>query len=449
MDTLCRHVDKSALCRSESRTLHSPRCLAGTRNQVKANLMAWINNADSPHFVLWFRGAAGAGKSAIAHTIADTCRRNGRLAAAFFCKHSITGTEDSTINIVASIAYQLILNVPATADFVYRAISNDPLIFSTPLEVQLKALVVDPLNQAATMPRSLKRLKKNPLVVIIDGLDEYRDAASQKDFLHALHAAFYTPDAGYRLVIPGVLRFLISSRPEQQIRAAFDSINQHTYVLPLDDRFNPKADIRLYLESEFHKIKTGHLYREEIPDDWPSQNDLEIIIDKSCGTFMYATTAIKYVESRHHHPMDQLQILLGRGQCDELEVPFGDLDDSYNKILTSTENWPLALEVLHFSLQVWACPTHHATWFSVFGYTWGDIQVALTDLHALIHVPSEPGAVRFLHTSFNEFLYDESRSRAFYIYCPTMCVRYGRRWANYLASNCYSDGVYLILSSSV
>jgi len=54
--------------------------------------------------ILWLYGAAGAGKSAIAHSLAEICEKDGFLLATFFFWKTVA--ERSTIDrFIATIAY--------------------------------------------------------------------------------------------------------------------------------------------------------------------------------------------------------------------------------------------------------------------------------------------------------------------------------------------------------
>ncbi|KAF8957131.1 hypothetical protein BDZ97DRAFT_1627022, partial [Flammula alnicola] len=63
----------------------APKCHPNTRLGVLDEIMDWLKDIqnDSPR-TMWMRGAAGAGKSAIARTIAQMCEDAGRLSSSFF-----------------------------------------------------------------------------------------------------------------------------------------------------------------------------------------------------------------------------------------------------------------------------------------------------------------------------------------------------------------------------
>src|SRR5271168_1138881 len=69
----------------------------------------------SHDFLMWLFGPAGAGKSAIAKTIAEIAAEKGLLIAAFFCSRT-SSTRGTKNCLVVTLAYQLALSIPDTDD---------------------------------------------------------------------------------------------------------------------------------------------------------------------------------------------------------------------------------------------------------------------------------------------------------------------------------------------
>jgi hypothetical protein len=85
---------------------------------------------------MWVYVPAGSGKSAIAQTIAEMCEQEMILLASFFLSRN--DPSRSTANpLIATIAYQITLNLPDVRNAVLEAIERDPLIFSKSLAVQV------------------------------------------------------------------------------------------------------------------------------------------------------------------------------------------------------------------------------------------------------------------------------------------------------------------------
>jgi len=119
-----------------------------------------------------YYGPAGAGKSAIAQTIAEMCEEEMILLASFF--FSRNDPSRSNVNpFIATIAYQITLNLPHVREAIPGAIERDPLIFTKSLAVQFKSLIVAPLQPLAEAGFFGEPTSRR--LVIIDGLDECSD----------------------------------------------------------------------------------------------------------------------------------------------------------------------------------------------------------------------------------------------------------------------------------
>jgi len=62
-----------------------PKCHPHTREAFREKILKWVmKKVDTNAFVLWLYGAAGAGKSVIAQTIAEVCHELKLLLVSFF-----------------------------------------------------------------------------------------------------------------------------------------------------------------------------------------------------------------------------------------------------------------------------------------------------------------------------------------------------------------------------
>ena len=66
-------------------------CLADTRKSLIDEIIKWIYSADESKGaeIFWLCDLAGAGKSAIAHTVAQYCDNHGLLGSSFFFDRNI------------------------------------------------------------------------------------------------------------------------------------------------------------------------------------------------------------------------------------------------------------------------------------------------------------------------------------------------------------------------
>jgi hypothetical protein len=153
---------------------------------------------------------------------------------------------------------------------------------------------------------------------------------------------------------------------------------------------------------------------------WPSPQDIGHLVKKSSGQFIFASTVAKYVNSNRHWPPDRLKIIFGQSEPGQ-ETPFAELDGLYHFILSSVADIEKVMDVLTFlTLQPFSelggpwLSTHTTTFIEKFlFYRPGEIDMILTDLHSIIHVPppgDQFGVPRFFHASLPDFLLDRSRS---------------------------------------
>jgi hypothetical protein len=378
--------------------------------------MAWIKDQDpSSPALMWLYGAAGAGKSAIAQTIAELCFELGLLIATFFFSRLISGRNDHR-RLVATIAYQIAISFPDAKPHIEKAIEDDPSLLSRSLEAQVKALIVEPFSRISSNFSSTAGSR--PRLIVIDGLDECQGIREQTSIIRLFS----------QLTMQHKLPFaiLIASRPEHHIRVTFqDDYFQNTLcTLPLDHSYHPDADIREFLSIRFKEIRNNHhSLKFCIPDPWPSVETIEELVEKSSGQFIYPSTVIKYVDSHRHRPTERLDVILGLKSVED-ETPFAELDHLYRHILSSVQDFSLTSRVLGFLLYSELHTTIFGDVFEVFmsphfaeeflSLQHGDVYLALTDLQAVLDIPDDNHHFG-IHASFTDFLADRYRSGRYFL----------------------------------
>ena len=149
----------------------------------------------------------------------------------------------SNVNpLIATIAYQITLNLPQARDAILGAIEYDPLIFSKSLAVQFKSLIVVPLQPLAEASFFSEPTSRR--LIIIDGADECSDPKIQQNILEVLG------NSQRQHQVP--LIFLIASRPEQHISLTFSTglLPNVTTRIALDEFYLPDEDIELFLTGD-------------------------------------------------------------------------------------------------------------------------------------------------------------------------------------------------------
>ncbi|KAF9470089.1 hypothetical protein BDN70DRAFT_889252, partial [Pholiota conissans] len=281
-----------------------PKCHPNTRVAVLEYIIGWIFGRNDPEaLILWLYGPAGAGKSAILQTIAEICAlRISTLASFFF------GRSDPTRNtfkpLIPTIACQIAVAIPEIKSLVELAIERDPTIFDKSIATQLQSLIIHPFEDLFASG-FFSNPETSPRLVIIDGLDECVDQKMQSMILRTL------ADALRAQMLP--LVFLIASRPEQNIQLTFnsDSLTGLWKSLVLDNTYKPNDDICTFLVDSFQEIRSTHPHRRYIPNDWPSESNINHLIEKSSGQFIYASVVIKYISAPYDRPVHRLDVIMG------------------------------------------------------------------------------------------------------------------------------------------
>src|SRR6188768_1216844 len=128
--------------------------MEGTREAIIQEILDWLKKVTKSSSILWLRGPAGHGKTALEFTIAEICKREGLLIGSFFFSNRIANCSDGTL-LFTTLAAQLMQAFPSTVRYIDKAIRHDPHIFDKALETQMKALVVEPIQRISTMARVL------------------------------------------------------------------------------------------------------------------------------------------------------------------------------------------------------------------------------------------------------------------------------------------------------
>ncbi|KAF9524309.1 hypothetical protein CPB83DRAFT_910074 [Crepidotus variabilis] len=410
----------------------SPKCHPDTRVAVVEDIVEQIKIA-VVSTIIWLYGAAGAGKSSIAQTIAEMCNKEKLLNGSFFFFRTAP-LRNNAKRLAASLAYQLGRTIPSTLQYIAAYIETDPAIFDCSLEDQLLRLFIEPLHQAfESNPQSCP----DRALLVLDGLDECDTPQVQRYILKVLGKILPTTP------IPIIV--LIASRPETHISSIFDSLeelsNITTFPIGLNDKYDADGDIRIYTNDRLKQIKRSHHLRTHIPEDWPTPQDIEWIVHKASGQFIFAATIVRFLESSSHLPNKQLQIAIDSSQRFSSEVsksPFAALDALYLQILSGVgDDQVIVLAILYHILDIKPFGSTF-TAYSIarcFHFDPGEVQVHLSSLTSLVKFEPEPDLpIRIYHASLRDFLLDEGRSQSFYILQTGVIVFLAKTYLKYILS---------------
>ncbi len=396
---------------------HAETCLPNTRRDVLDQIRRWADGpGDDRHRIYWLKGMAGTGKSTIALTIAREYSGKKRLGASFFFARG-KGDLASTRRFAATIAVQLAEASPQMRKHIAAAAAAAPRrIHGLGLYDQWETLVLQPLallGKGEAFPHS------HPLVVVVDALDECDNNNDVLLLIQCLAVAAAVEHVG--------LRIFVTSRPDQLINAGFGDLSPDThqhFILHDIERSIVNEDLAVYYKHQLGKIaRTSNLDAAFLSDD-----TIQTLVQMSCGLFVHAATACRFVctggllagerlaelvsakrlPAKAETALDRMYLTVLEhsltAQLDPEDSETARLQALFRRIMGT-------IAVLYDALS----PTNLAM---LLGQSKETIASLLGSLRSLLDVPEEDACrVVPLHPSFREFLLDSQRcsNTTFYI----------------------------------
>ncbi|KAK6346360.1 hypothetical protein TWF730_010686 [Orbilia blumenaviensis] len=409
---------------------HGPgaRCHPKTRIELLQKIKQWAKDPQGTR-ILWLNGMAGAGKSTISRTIAQTFDDGDddyQLGASFFFDRNENGRNNLS-QFFTTIAFQLVQRIPSIVPHIKSAIKQKPQIARGSLEQQFEILILQPLKLLTRIPR--------PLVFVIDALDECgggRDAddevAQVFDFLHEM---------GNLGTVH--IKIFLASRPELAIRQGFDRMPSGTYdSMTLHDHNDipeptVKQDISVFLRNEFSKIVSdfnlgGCKFSSapKLPLDWPGDEKIRSLVKLAIPSFIFAATISRFVgDTTEWDPERKLNTFLkygsagGKSRLNRTYLPvIKQLEFDSNIPEPDIKKFRQEFREIIGSIIVFADPLPASSLARLLGRDQRQIDNKLHHLHSVLDIPSDPNLpIRLLHLSFREFLVDPSGKGSDFWFC--------------------------------
>jgi hypothetical protein len=384
------------------RTQHDPLCLEGTREDLLKLINSWVEDSSAPG-IFWLRGWAGSGKTTVARTIASTVHH---VVLSFFFSKS--GVETSrTQNFVTTLAVQLANQSNILKKLIAQAAASDILISGKSLLDQWTCLVLKPLSE---LQRSYGHLS---VILVVDSLDE---CDNEKDVAMILSLFSQTN-------VPEDFSIFVTSRPEFHIRASFQNISPDKHQAFVLHDINPMTvgeDLTKYVTHHFEIIRQDFSFMP----NWPGLDKLRVLVTRSCGLFIWAETACRFVRGgKRNFAESRLTAILERNT--QTKGPEGALNEAYLMILQNAAQNGLDEE---------ETDRMYTTLRNVFGclFLLGEsislqnfltilaapplqmdqdfIFFSLEDVHSIIDIPKDRHLpIRIHHTSLRDFMLDKKR----------------------------------------
>ncbi|KAF8531906.1 hypothetical protein JB92DRAFT_2847510 [Gautieria morchelliformis] len=240
-------------------------------------------------------------------------------------------------------------------------------------------------------------------IVVIDAIDE----CANQSTVESLIKAVLTLESD----IP--LKFLIAGRPEPQIRDTFlSSPNVKVVQLHEIPKDHVQADIRRYLENSLSKLAMDE-------PDWPPNNDLSILLERSDKLFIYAATAMRYISDPRFDFKERLQQINALGSTRPTPSQTGPLDQLYNHIMSrafppSAEEWEVSRRQDLLSAVICLnTPLSKAGITSLLQTKKSATDRDLSQFLSVLAIPDkDDGKVTIFHASFRDFIVDPKRCEA-------------------------------------
>ncbi|ETW77143.1 hypothetical protein HETIRDRAFT_118589 [Heterobasidion irregulare TC 32-1] len=375
-------------------------CQPGTRVAILDEIADWINSDDT-HRVLLLSGAAGTGKSAIAHTIAQQFNDLHRLGSSFCFIRGEAGRGPDKL--FPHMARDL-------ADFdkrIKRALwgivqYQTALRTTSQIALQFDNFILKPLQELTLT---------GPLVIVIDALDECGDVPSRQGLLELLVSKMAD--------LPSSVRILLTSRPEADVERLFKP-NAHMILKRMQD-ISPQLtelDITAYI----HNRLSGPSY--SVIDDARKS----ALVSRCEGLFQWASVACTFIIGlgiTGLEPLDRYNLLI-EGKVHET----AGLDGLYTTVLSylfpiqrSAALDESIMDGFRFIMAL-VLTTFEPVSVKSLSEMSRNVEDGIISLRpesilggmgSVLRGVAEEEPIRPLHTSFRDFLLDPSRSGRYHV----------------------------------
>ncbi|KAJ7938605.1 hypothetical protein B0H13DRAFT_1587562, partial [Mycena leptocephala] len=363
-------------------------CLPGTRSEIIKDITQRLTTPSEARIV-WLSGVAGSGKSTVATSVSEYFRGLGRLGT-FLCftRNDVVGSDPTLV--LHAVAFGLAKAHPHIERAICSALSRDSNLVEAPIDKQFQELLLGPLE-------SVKQHLVGPFIVVMDALDECPD--DSRNVLGNLIANSLTK-------LPAAFQFFVTSRPDSDITRVFRN-KTAVQERSLDITTESRNDISVYIRDRLATIRQAH---PSLDPKWPEEKIEEQLISLSGNLFIWAATALNFVEGKKSfQPHTRLQTLL--------KTPFqtgGNLDQLYTLALKSDGDWDdkkfrESATAILAAIALAKVPMTDSVMDSILGLDDGTVASVLKFLGSVVQWSAGQPA-RTLHASFGDFLMESNRS---------------------------------------
>ncbi|KAF8311319.1 uncharacterized protein EI90DRAFT_3097554 [Cantharellus anzutake] len=352
--------------------------------------MTWCRNTgNSENRVLLVTAVAGAGKTSLAHSIAEECSKGGMLLLSFFFK---AGEQSRPDHLFSGMARSLATHDPTYRSYLISTIQKDPTLATASFPMQFEKLVAEPFRLKAPPSDS-------PGMVIIDALDECDEQAFK-----------YLAKILWEQVpkLPSNIKFLVTSR---QFGLLGPCLSNYSVIDRLSINLSDDANVRdcdIYIRMQLRELKNMHPHlKGELDDEDKLVQDM---LGRAGGLFIWISTVFRYMQHTRRPPMRMLEELLDTGANRSKAPAEGEMDRLYTRVLEKCDwgnndfmhDYPIVMGAILIAQQ----PLSVAAWDAILSpHLRSPVHYTLEELSPLVsgvgdsHIP-----IRVLHQSFRDFL---------------------------------------------
>ncbi|QRV73711.1 hypothetical protein RhiJN_01725 [Ceratobasidium sp. AG-Ba] len=277
-------------------------CYPGTRARLVQQIIQWVddprgtkaaltNEEPLAHLprgaqILLLTGVAGAGKSTVAHTIAQHYFEKGQLGSSFFFDRE-DHDRKKPIMLLNTIAADLANLDPLIAKQMCEALKREWGLPSAPVSRQFKDLVLKSFSNYST---------RSPVILVIDGLNEGWDDG----FIRALR------DGAAEL--PDNFRIFLTSRmqPELDNFARKDRVCWLELDIGSQDNMD---DVARFIPHALQQLAED----KNLGERWPGDDLQTRFTAKAGGLFLWVTIVCDYLRTRSEPTLELEKLLSNNG----------------------------------------------------------------------------------------------------------------------------------------
>ncbi len=286
-----------------SQTLLDNECLEGTRSGVLRQAKDWLEDTKLPN-ILWISGAPGAGKSAIATTLAK------QFSGKHLCTMVVAKRDFADRRDPRRIWRTLVYNLAGLHAGLKGSIMEALFEKSDYSQDEFRDLIVEAVQDQQYLS----------VVVVIDALDECF-TEDNVDWRELLQTVTGWAD------LPRTFGLVVTSRDIPEIHRVLAKVG-HSISLTTGKGVSTeaKADTRVFFRAKFAEMRKDV---KGMPSNWPDDKVVQQLTEYAAGSFIWAKMVVELVGKLGPQTFDRLEDMLSGAEVGSVKL----IDNLYAKML--------------------------------------------------------------------------------------------------------------------